>query len=114
MARPPPPRPLYADTAGPAPETLRPEGDARADAVIVVVGFTGLSAALHLAEQGRAARVLEAHGIGCKPEIRGGTPRHAQRRPPIDPAARGGPGTGLRLKRNAPLCQHAEVSALVQ
>ena len=64
MARPPPLRPLYADTAGPAPETPRLEGDVRADAVIVGGGFTGLSAALHLAEQGVAVRLVEAHDVG--------------------------------------------------
>ena len=63
MAPPPPLRPLYADTAGTAPETPRLEGDVRADAVIVG-DFTGLSAALHVAEQGVGVRMVEAHDVG--------------------------------------------------
>jgi glycine/D-amino acid oxidase-like deaminating enzyme len=58
------PRSLYADTAGPAPDTPALEGDVRADVAIVGGGFTGLSAALHLAEGGGDVRVLEANEIG--------------------------------------------------
>ena len=36
------------------------EGDARADVAVVGAGFTGLSTALHLAEQGAKVMVLEA------------------------------------------------------
>ncbi|HIP80606.1 MAG TPA: FAD-binding oxidoreductase [Kiloniellaceae bacterium] len=55
---------LWSITAG---ETLAAEpleGDARADAVIVGGGFTGCSAALHLAEAGMGVRLLEAQSIG--------------------------------------------------
>jgi glycine/D-amino acid oxidase-like deaminating enzyme len=51
---------LYRDTAAPAAPTPPLVGDARADAVIVGGGFTGLSAALHLVLEGAAALVLEA------------------------------------------------------
>ncbi len=40
-------------------------GDVKADVAIVGGGFTGLSAALHLAEQGVAVRVIEAREIGA-------------------------------------------------
>jgi gamma-glutamylputrescine oxidase len=54
----------YAATANPAP--LRPalEGAVTADICVIGAGFTGLSAALHLAEKGRKVIVLEAHKVG--------------------------------------------------
>jgi glycine/D-amino acid oxidase-like deaminating enzyme len=55
---------LYADTARPAPATARLDGDRRVSAAIVGGGFTGLSAALHLAEAGVEAIVLEANEPG--------------------------------------------------
>jgi glycine/D-amino acid oxidase-like deaminating enzyme len=58
------PRSLYADTAGPAPSTAPLEDEVRADVAIVGGGFTGLSAALHLAEKGVDVRLLEANEIG--------------------------------------------------
>src|ERR1700679_490603 len=55
---------LYADTAASAPDTPRLESDRRASVVIVGGGFTGLSAALHLAEKGVDVVVLEANEPG--------------------------------------------------
>ena len=46
------PRTLYADTARPAPPTPPLDGDRRVSVVVIGAGFTGLSAALHLAEGG--------------------------------------------------------------
>lgn len=55
---------LYHDTAESA-LTLTPlDGDRRADVVIVGGGFTGLSTALSLAEEGASVVVLEAHEPG--------------------------------------------------
>src|SRR2546430_17239703 len=44
----------------PLPETAPLEGDRRADVVVVGAGYSGLSAALHLAERGVDVVVLDA------------------------------------------------------
>lgn len=55
---------LWERTAPKAPETGSLVGDRTADVVIVGAGFTGLSAALHLAEAGARVIVLEGAEIG--------------------------------------------------
>jgi glycine/D-amino acid oxidase-like deaminating enzyme len=55
---------LYRDTAPAGPPTPPLRGAHHADVAIVGGGFTGLSTALHLAEAGRSAIVLEAHEPG--------------------------------------------------
>jgi glycine/D-amino acid oxidase-like deaminating enzyme len=57
-------RSLWAATAGEAPPTPPLEGSAATDVVIIGAGYAGLSTALHLAERGVKAIVLEAHGPG--------------------------------------------------
>lgn len=58
------PNSWYAATAVPT-EPLPPlAGDVRADVVIVGAGYTGLSAAYHLAKAGRRVVVLEAQRVG--------------------------------------------------
>lgn len=55
---------LWERSAPPAPPTIPLEGDRIADVVVVGAGFTGLSAALHLAEAGASVAVLEGVEIG--------------------------------------------------
>ncbi len=66
--RPEPPSPLppslWAATAPPAPPTPPLQASRQADVLVVGAGFTGLSAALHLAEAGAKVCVLEAHEPG--------------------------------------------------
>ena len=64
MTRRPLPRSLYAETARPAVATPPLDGDRRVDVCVIGGGFTGLSAALHLAQQGVEVAVLEAHEPG--------------------------------------------------
>jgi gamma-glutamylputrescine oxidase len=54
----------YAATANPAPERPPLQGAVRADVCVVGGGFTGVSAALELAERGYAVVLLEAARVG--------------------------------------------------
>lgn len=54
----------YAATADLPPERPALKGTRRADVAIVGAGFTGLTAALHLAERGFDVVVVEAHRVG--------------------------------------------------
>lgn len=54
----------YAATSDIPPVRAPLQGDVRADVCIVGAGYTGLSAALHLAQAGRKVVVLEAHRAG--------------------------------------------------
>ena len=55
---------FYAATADPAPPRPALAGELRADVAVIGAGYTGLSAALHLAEAGRRVVVVEAHRAG--------------------------------------------------
>ncbi|MDP6706668.1 MAG: FAD-binding oxidoreductase [Alphaproteobacteria bacterium] len=54
----------YLASANPAPVRAPLEGEAVADVCVVGAGFTGLSAALHLAEHGHDVAVVEANRVG--------------------------------------------------
>ena len=54
----------YAATANPAPGRSALEGEIECEVCVVGAGFTGISAALHLAEQGLKVVVLEAARVG--------------------------------------------------
>lgn len=54
----------YAATAAPGPALPPLRGEMRADAVVVGGGYTGLSAALHLAEAGLRVVLVEANRLG--------------------------------------------------
>jgi gamma-glutamylputrescine oxidase len=58
------PASFYAATAHPLPPFAPLEGAQEADVCIIGAGFTGLSAALHLAQRGYRVTVLEAHRVG--------------------------------------------------
>lgn len=58
------PATLWRQTAIAAPAAPSLQEDAVVDVIVVGAGYTGLSAALHLAERGRRVRVLEAADIG--------------------------------------------------
>src|SRR5258708_11256538 len=55
---------LYQDAAEPATPTPALDGDVRTDVVVIGGGITGLSTALHLAEQGAKVVLLEAEEPG--------------------------------------------------
>lgn len=55
---------LWEASAPPAPDTAPLRSDLTADVVVVGGGFTGLSAALHLAEGGASVAVLEGVEVG--------------------------------------------------
>ena len=63
---------LWYATAAPAPATTPLDGSRRADVVVIGGGFTGCSAALHLACAGAEVVLLEANEIGW-----GGSGRNA-------------------------------------
>ncbi|MEB2398244.1 MAG: FAD-binding oxidoreductase [Alcaligenaceae bacterium] len=55
---------LWEASAPPSPETTPLAGPIRVDVAVVGAGFTGLSAALHLAAEGASVAVIEAAEIG--------------------------------------------------
>jgi gamma-glutamylputrescine oxidase len=79
------PRSYYAATAHPAPDLPPLQGAAEADVGVIGGGYTGLSAALHLAERGYRVTVLEAHRVGWGASGRnGGQLNSGQRRGQIE------------------------------
>lgn len=55
---------VYAETRLPFDPQPQIRGEARADIAVVGGGYTGLSAALHLAQRGFQVTLLEAHRVG--------------------------------------------------
>lgn len=58
------PRSWYAETADPLPRLPPAQGDLTCDVCVIGGGYTGLSAALHLAERGYDVILLEAQRLG--------------------------------------------------
>jgi glycine/D-amino acid oxidase-like deaminating enzyme len=93
---------LYAATGRPAPTTPLLDGDCAADVAVVGAGFTGLSTALHLAEQGANVIVLEAREVGWGASGRnGGQINPGLKADPDDVEAAFGAKIGGRLVRFA-------------
>ena len=90
---------LWAATAGAAPSTPAFEGERQADVAIVGAGYTGLSAALHLAEAGVDVVVLEAEqpGFGASGRNHGQVIPAIGAHGPDDLARRLGPERGERM-----------------
>jgi glycine/D-amino acid oxidase-like deaminating enzyme len=98
MMRQPLPPSLYADTALPAIPTPPLDGDRRVAVAVIGAGFTGLSTALHLAEQGVDVTVLEAHEPGWGASGRnGGQVNPGLKHDPDDVEARFGADLGRRM-----------------
>jgi glycine/D-amino acid oxidase-like deaminating enzyme len=97
---------LYAETAIPAPATPPLDGDKRVSVAVIGGGFTGLSAALHLALQGVDVAVLEAQEPGWGASGRnGGQVNPGLKYDPDQVEADFGPDLGPRmvaLSGNAP------------
>ncbi|HCE71525.1 MAG TPA: FAD-dependent oxidoreductase, partial [Ruegeria sp.] len=89
---------LWTATANSAPDCPPLVGEAEADVVIVGGGFTGLSAALHLAEAGQSVVLLEAETPGWGASGRnGGQVNPALKPDPDDIVARFGDDLGRRM-----------------
>ncbi len=70
----------YAATANDGPAFPALDGDLEADVCVVGAGFTGLSAALHLARRGYSVVVLEATRVGWGASGRNGGQLHSGQR----------------------------------
>lgn len=97
MRQPLPPS-LYAETARPAPLTPTLDGNKHTSIAIIGGGFTGLSAALHLAEAGADVTVLEANEPGWGASGRNGGQVNPGLKPDPDEVERDfGPDLGGRM-----------------
>lgn len=93
---------LWSATANPSPACPPLSGDVTADVAIVGGGFTGLSAALHLAEAGQQVVLLESETPGWGASGRnGGQVNPGLKESPNEIEARFGPDMGPRMVRMA-------------
>lgn len=89
---------LWADTAHTVPDRPPLTGEAEVDVAVVGGGYTGLSAALHLAETGRRVILLEAQTPGWGASGRnGGQVNPGLKLDPDETIARFGPDLGRRM-----------------
>ena len=92
---------LWSSTAIAAPDTPPLNGEHKADAVVIGAGFTGLSAALHLAQKGVSVIVLEAAepGFGASGRNNGQVIPGYSRHSPDDIVREFGAERGERLNQ---------------
>ncbi len=92
---------LWAKTAPALPETRVLSESLEVDVAIVGAGFTGTSAALHLAEAGRSVAILEAEeiGWGCSSRNEGNAAPSWWGTPPDTVVSRHGEERGGRMNR---------------
>ena len=91
-------RSLWSATASPGPDCSALSTPRRAQAVVIGAGYTGLSAALHLAQAGRDVVVLESAQIGaCASGVNGGQVIPGVKHDPDTLEAMFGPVLGARL-----------------
>lgn len=76
MSLSPPPQGYYAASAPPPPSRPAVNHAVKADVCVVGGGFTGVSAALHLAEQGAVVALVEAETVGFAASGRNGGQIH--------------------------------------
>ena len=89
---------LYAENAIEAAPTPPLDGETRADVVVIGGGFTGLSAALHLAEAGTDTVLIEAEEPGWGASGRNGGQVNPGLKPDPDEVERDfGPDLGARM-----------------
>ena len=92
------PASYYAATATPMAAFPMLKGQARADVCVIGGGYTGLSAALHLAERGMSVVLLEAHRVGFGASGRnGGQVASGQRRDQDELERMAGKATARKL-----------------
>lgn len=82
------PRSYYAATAELLPPFAAADGEMRCDVCVVGAGFTGLSAALHLAQQGYDVVLVDAQRVGFGASGRNGGQVGTGQRVDIDDVAR--------------------------
>src|ERR1700751_1127255 len=91
-------RSLWSATASPGPDCTALSTPRRAQAVVIGAGYTGLNAALHLAQAGRDVVVLESSEIGaCASGVNGGQVIPGVKHDPDILEAMFGPVLGSRL-----------------
>src|SRR5262249_55625947 len=94
------PKSYWATTAAPCPPVPDFDGSEKTETVAIGAGYTGLSAALHLAQQGRSVLVLDANEPGWGASGRNnGQVVAALKHEPHEIEARFGAERGARLIR---------------
>jgi glycine/D-amino acid oxidase-like deaminating enzyme len=96
------PQSLWSATAAAAPALTPLAGAQRAEVAIIGAGYTGLSAALHLAAAGRTVLILESKGLGQRASgLNGGQVIPGLKADPDELEELWGPERGARVAASA-------------